>query len=137
MGLTIGEVAAAAAVNVQTVRYYERRGILVPTRRTSSGYRQYDGDAVARLQFIRHAQTLGFSLAEIEELLALRIPRASACRSVERRTRDKIDDVERRIRDLQRIKQTLERLAAACRSRRTSDHCPILEALTHDAVPER
>ena len=64
--MSIGQVAAAAAVNIQTVRYYERRGLLSPARRTPSGYRQYNEDAVARLRFIKHAQELGFSLKEID-----------------------------------------------------------------------
>ena len=134
IGLSIGEVASAAAVNVQTVRYYERRGILTPARRTPAGYRRYDEDAVARLRFIRHAQGLGFSLNEIQELLALRIRHVGACRTVEKRTREKLNDVDRRIHDLRGIKRTLERLAAACRSRDTTDACPILEALEDDVI---
>ena len=137
IALSIGQVASAADVNIQTVRYYERRGILVPAGRTPAGYRQYDDDAVARLRFIRHAQELGFSLKEIAELLALRIRDVGACRSVEKKTREKIDDVDRRIRDLRRIKHTLERLAAACQSRRTTDDCPILETLGNHAVTDR
>lgn len=129
---SIGEVAAAAGVNVQTVRYYERRGILTPVRRTPAGYRQYDDNAVARLRFIRHAQSLGFSLNEIDELLALRIRNADACRGVEQKTREKIADVDRRIRDLQRIRRTLNLLVAACKARRTTEDCPVLEALSHD-----
>jgi len=132
--MSIGQVAAAAAVNIQTVRYYERRGLLSPARRTPSGYRQYNEDAVARLRFIKHAQELGFSLKEIDELLALRVRRGSACDAVERKTRQKIDLVEQRIRDLERIKRTLQKLADACAARELTQECPILEALEDRAV---
>jgi len=132
--MSIGQVAAAAAVNIQTVRYYERRGLLSSARRTPSGYRQYNEDAVARLRFIKHAQELGFSLKEIDELLALRVRRGSACDAVERKTRQKIDLVEQRIRDLERIKRTLQKLADACAARELTQECPILEALEDRAV---
>jgi MerR family copper efflux transcriptional regulator len=134
MTLTIGQVAAAADVNVQTVRYYERRGFFPAPRRTAAGYRQYTAEAIARLRFIKHAQALGFSLREIEELLALRVRNGAACRTVERRTRQKIEVVEGRIRDLARLKATLEELVHACRTRRVTEACPILEALSDDAI---
>jgi MerR family copper efflux transcriptional regulator len=105
MALSIGQVATAADVNIQTIRYYERRGLFPPPRRTPAGYRQYADDAVARL---RHG---------------------AACDAVERRTKQKIEVVQQRIRDLERMKRTLERLAAACGARRPTDDCPILEVL--------
>src|SRR2546428_13535685 len=113
MPLTIGQVASAADVNVQTIRSYERRGLVPTPRRTASGYRQYTDDAVARLRFIKHAQELGFSLQEIQELLGLRVRHGAACDAVERKTRQKIEVVQQRIRDLQRMKRTLERLTRA------------------------
>jgi Hg(II)-responsive transcriptional regulator len=133
MPLTISKVATAADVNVQTIRYYERRGLVPPPRRTPSGYRQYTDDAVARLRFIKHAQELGFSLQEIQELLGLRVRHGAACHAVERKTKQKIDVVQQRIRDLQRMKRTLERLAAACAVRRPTAECPILEVLEDHA----
>ncbi|MBI4420578.1 MAG: MerR family DNA-binding protein [Gemmatimonadetes bacterium] len=129
MALTIGKVASEAGVNVQTVRYYERRGLFPRPRRTPGGYRQYAEDAVARLRFIKHAQELGFSLNEIRDLLALRFRHGPACDAVGRKTRAKIAVVEGKIRDLQRMKRTLERLAAACAAREPTADCPILEAL--------
>lgn len=129
MMLTIGQVADKAAVNVQTIRYYERRGLLPTPRRTAAGYRQYGADAVARLRFVKHAQELGFSLLEIQELLGLRVRHGAACDAVERKTRQKIVVVQQRIRDLRRMKGTLERLAASCAARRPTDDCPILEVL--------
>jgi len=135
MSLSIGQVATAADVNVQTIRYYERRGLFPAPRRSAAGYRQYADDAVARLRFIKHAQELGFSLDEVQELLGLRVRHGAACDAVERKTRQKIEVVQRRIRDLQRMKRTLERLAAACTSRRPTDDCPILEVLEdHDDI---
>ena len=129
MTMTIGQVATAADVNVQTIRYYERRGLVATPRRTAAGYRQYPNDAVARLRFIKHAQELGFSLQEIQDLLGLRVQHGAACDTVERKTRQKIEVVQQRIRDLQRMKRTLERLAASCTARRPTDDCPILEVL--------
>jgi Hg(II)-responsive transcriptional regulator len=130
MSTTIGRVAAEAGVNVQTIRYYERRGLLAPPPRSRSGYRQYSPDAVSRLRFIRHAQELGFSLKEVEELLGLRVVRnGAACAAVERSTRQKIERVEQKIASLQRMQHALERLAVACRTRRATEACPILEAL--------
>ena len=135
MPFTISQVATAAAVNVQTIRYYERRGLFPTPRRTPAGYRQYTDDAVPRLRFIKHAQDLGFSLREIQELLGLRVRHGTACDAVERKTRQKIDVVQQRIRDLQRMKRTLARLAEACAARRPTDECPILEVLgDHDDV---
>ncbi len=133
MALTIGQVANAARVNIQTIRYYERRGILLASRRTASGYRQYARDAVSRLRFIKHAQELGFSLKEIQELLGLRVRHTAACDAVEGKTRAKIQVVQQRIRDLQRMKRALERLAAACAARRPTDDCPILAAMEDHA----
>lgn len=129
MPLTIGELATRAGVNIQTVRYYERRGLIPKPARTRSGYRQYRPEAADRLRFIRRAQDLGFALEEIAELLALRVRHASACATVERRAREKIAIVDRKIGELRRMKGTLERLAAACQAREPTSDCPILEAL--------
>lgn len=132
MGLRIGQLANAASVNVQTVRYYERRGLLDAERRTSVGYREYEPDAVTRLRFIKHAQALGFSLKEIQELLALRVRHGAACGAVEQRTRQKIQLVDDKIRELTRLKDSLERLADACDSRTSTAECPVLESLQND-----
>lgn len=131
--LTIGKVATAAAVNIQTVRYYERRGLVPVPRRTPSGYREYGEDAVTRLRFIKHAQELGFSLEEIRELLALRVRPGAACQTVANRTRHKLELVSAKIAHLQRLKSVLDRLAAACDSRATTEDCPVLHALEDHA----
>lgn len=135
MALTIGQVAEAAEVNIQTIRYYERRGLFPTPRRTPSGYRQYAVEAVNRIRFIKHAQELGFSLQEIQELLGLRVRDGAACDAVAQRTRTKLKVVEQKIRDLQRMRRTLEQLAEACTARRPTDECPILEALAGDGIP--
>jgi DNA-binding transcriptional MerR regulator len=84
--LTIGQLAKQAEVNIDTIRYYERRGLLSPQSRRESGYRQYLNDAVVRIRFIKHAKELGFSLDEIAELLSLRIDRAARCGDIKKKS---------------------------------------------------
>jgi len=132
MTITIGQVASGAGVNVQTVRYYERRGLLPKAPRTAGGYRTYDTEAVARLRFIKRAQDLGFSLEEITELLELRVEHGAACTAVEAKAKDKIAMVERKIDELQRMKSVLTELSRACEQRELTGDCPILEALSED-----
>lgn len=127
--LTIGALAAAADVGVETVRFYERRGLLPRPPRTSSGYRQYPPDTVERLRFIRRAQGLGFTLEEIGELLELRVDEVAACGPVEAGARAKIRQVEEKMAELQRIRDALGRLVAACQAREPTSECPILEEL--------
>ncbi len=127
--LSIGRLARASGLGVETLRYYERRGLLAPAGRTASGYRQYRPEAVRRLRFIRRAQALGFSLDEIRELLALaEVPDGDAGR-VKAITQEKIADIERRIRDLARMKASLETLAERCPGHGPTAQCPILDAL--------
>lgn len=128
-GLTIGELAKQAQVNRETVRYYERRRLLGPPPRSPSGYRLFSEEALRRLRFIRHAKALGFSLNEIRELLALRVSSVDACERMRDRTQAKIEDIERKVRALQRMKSVLSRLSAACSQRRTTVNCPILDTL--------
>lgn len=128
--LTTSEVAERADVNVQTVRYYERRGLIPEPPRTSAGYRQYGPEHVARIRFIKRAQELGFTLEEAHELLALRAAPSADRRAVRQVAREKIDEVRAKIRDLVRIEATLEELVAACDGEGTTDDCPILHALS-------
>ena len=128
-GLTIGRVARDARVAIDTVRYYEREGLLEKPARTSSGYRQYSADAVARLRFIRQAKELGFSLNEVRELLALRVGARRSCGEVKARAERKIADVDRRVAQLKRVRKALSTLADACRGRGPTSQCPILDAL--------
>ena len=127
--LTIGQVARRAGVGVETVRFYERQGLLAPPDRTASGYRQYEEDAVWRLRFIRRAKELGFTLNEIKELLSLRLDATTTCADVRSRAQAKIADIEGKIHTLQRMRETLVKLTEACARRGTTGQCPILEAL--------
>ncbi len=127
--LTIGQLARRAGVGVETVRYYERRGLLPEPPRRESGYREFSPEAATRLRFIKRAQELGFSLREIKELLALRVTPGCNCERVLERTNDKIADIERRLRSLRGMRRALTKLADACRRRGTTRACPILEAL--------
>ncbi len=125
----IGQLAKNAGVNVETIRYYERRGLIPEPPRRESGYRQYGPDFVGRIRFIKHAQALGFSLNEIAELLALRIDSESSCHEVRRHAESKIVNIEGKIQTLKRMKQALVELVAGCNEHGSSGECPILEAL--------
>lgn len=127
--LTTGEVAEQADVNVQTVRYYERRGLLPEPPRTSGGFRQYRPEHVARIRFIKRAQELGFTLEEANELLDLRATPDADRADVRAVAQEKQEEVRRKIRDLQRIQATLDDLIAACEGHGSTDACPILDAL--------
>jgi len=128
-GLTIGRVARSAGLAIDTVRYYEREGLLQKPGRTPSGYRQYSPDAVKRLQFIRQAKELGFTLSEIRELLTLKVAPGKSCADVRAHAEAKIADVEQRIAQLNRMKRALTKLATACSGRGPTSTCPILEAM--------
>src|SRR6266704_5487404 len=116
-GLTTSKLAHEGGVNVETIRYYERHGLLPTPPRTHSGYRIFSEDAVKRLRFIKHAQDLGFSLKEIKELLALRVRPGSSCVDVRRKAEAKIVDVEQKIQHLQAIRAALVELTSACSGR--------------------
>jgi len=127
--LTIGQLARRADVGVETVRFYEREGLLKEPARRPSGYRQYDEGVVDRLRFIRRAKQLGFTLKEIKELLSLRIDPATTCGDVKSRAEAKLDDIAAKIRSLQRMKRALVKLTKACSGRGAASECPILESL--------
>ncbi len=127
--LTIGEVARRVGIGVETVRFYEREGLLAEPARRASGYRQYGEDAVPRLRFIRRAKALGFTLKEIAELLALRDDPDATRADVRRQAQTKVADIEAKVRDLQRMKEALLSLAATCHGDGPAGGCPILEAL--------
>lgn len=128
-GLTIGRLAEEVGVNIQTIRYYERLNLVNPAIRRPSGYRVYGNEELHRLHFIKNAQTLGFTLREVAELLNLRV-NSRACRGdVQRKAANKLAMVEARISDLQRLARSLRRLIRACRAGRPTDRCPILASL--------
>lgn len=125
--LTIGKVARAAGVNVETVRYYERVNLLQQPPRPSGGVRRYSDDAVARIRFIKRAQELGFSLAEIKRLLALQ--ESQSCSAARSLAAEKLDLVEARLTDLERMRGVLKELIERCDARRGNVSCPIIESL--------
>jgi MerR family transcriptional regulator, copper efflux regulator len=126
---TIGQVAHEAGVGVDTVRYYERNHLLPEARRRLSGYREYGREDVRRLRFIRRAKDLGFTLAEVRDLLALSANREHGVRGVKARAEARLADVEQRIGELQRVRRGLKHLIAACPGHGALDDCPILAAL--------
>jgi len=123
----IGTLAKRAGVGIDTVRYYERAGLLAPKTRLASGYRRYGVLEVSRLRFIRRAQALGFTLREVKELLALSARRDVA--RVKRTAQAKLEDVEQKIAELERVRQGLATLIAACPGHGRAADCPILKAL--------
>ena len=123
----IGALAKRAGVRIDTVRYYERSGLLAPKTRLASGYRRYGEVELSRLRFIRRAQALGFTLNEVRELLALSQRRDVS--RVKRAAQKKLGDVERKIADLDRVRQGLLNLVAACPGHGRAENCPILKAL--------
>lgn len=127
--MKIGALADAAGVGRETVRFYERKGLIPDPPRSPAGYRLYPEDMVQRLRFIRRAQELGFTLREIAELLEFRIDEVSACGTVEVRARKKLEQVEAKISDLRRIGSALHRLVDKCQAREPTSDCPILEEL--------
>ena len=130
--LTIGEIAKRADVGVETIRFYEREGLLVRPPRTRSGYRQYSPDAVRRVRFIRRAKELGFTLKEIGELLSLRVDTVRSCADVRAMARAKVADIDKKVSELTRIAEVLNRLAQACRGRGPTSECPILDMLEQE-----
>lgn len=126
--MTTSQVAERAGVNLDTVRYYEKRGLLPPPPRTASGYRKYEAEHVTRIRFVRRAQDLGFTLGEIAELLDLRV-QPGAGSDVRARTTEKIREIDAKIQDLERIRAKLVELTRACDRHGSSDSCIVLHAL--------
>ena len=126
--LTIGKAASAAGVNIETVRFYERRG-LIERPPKGEGYRAYTPEQVARIRFIKEAQQIGFSLSEIGDLLALRADPAADCSEVRRQAVAKLDQVQRKIEQLRVVGAALETLIAACPGRGALQACSIMDAL--------
>ncbi len=128
--LRVGQVARRSGVNLQTLRYYERRGLLPAPPRTEAGYRAYPPQAVDRVRLIKRAQSLGFTLQEIGDLLELRAAPGTCCADVRRRAETKLQIIEEKIRSLEAMRRALGRLIAECSGQRAPvSECPILEAL--------
>lgn len=130
---TIGKIAKDSGTPIETIRFYEREGLLPEAPRTESGYRLYDQGTTRRLRFISRAKALGFTLAEIREILNLQDHPASnrtGRAEVKALTEKKLTDIEQRITDLQRMQQVLSKLAGECSGRGGVSHCPIIETLS-------
>ena len=134
MGLKIGEVAERGGVNLQTIRYYEREKLLTEPPRLASGYRVYPDQTVRRVRFIKRAQEIGFTLAEIRELLAIRIDSGRDSAEVRALANAKINDIEEKIQTLHRIKEALGRITERCSGCGPASECPILESIDSDEV---
>lgn len=120
-------------MNVETLRYYERRGILPEPPREDSGYRAYSPEAVRVVRFVKRAQELGFSLDEVEALLDLARGGPDACETVQRLTAERIAELDRRIADLQAMRCSLERLLGTCHRPRDDRECPLIRSIEADA----
>lgn len=130
--MKIGELAERADVNVQTVRYYERRGLLREPDRTRSGYRSYGEQDLTRLRFIIRAKTLGFTLSEIGDLLDLRVDPDRSADDVRIRAQEKIRQTESKIEDLKGIKAALQRVVGACEAHGSPEECALMHAIEVD-----
>lgn len=132
MSLTIKQTAQKAGVGVETLRFYEREGLVPEPPRTASGYRQYPAETIRRIRFIKRAQSLGFTLPEVRELLTLTVLPGATAADVRARATQKISDIELKIATLERMKSALQRVTQACHGRGPLDTCPILEALNQE-----
>lgn len=131
--LTIGQLAKKVHVNIQTIRYYERFGLIAKNIEEESGYRQYSNSDIERMQFIRKAKDLGFTLKEISELLSLKIEKTTKCKEIRKITDERIESIELKISELQKMKNALSKVAKMCdKPEAPICDCPILKALSSE-----
>lgn len=135
--ISIGQLAKAAGVGVETVRFYERKGLLDAPARKDSGYRQYDDDAVERLRFIRRAQEVGFTLEEIQDLLGLRNDPDARRADVRERAAGKIADINAKVRNLLAMRESLVSLLESCEGDGPASGCPIITAFGDHDRPKK
>jgi MerR family copper efflux transcriptional regulator len=129
---TIGKLADQAGVGIDTVRFYERRGLLPKPQRTAAGYRLYDESSISRIRFVRRAKQLGFTLDEVEILLQLQ-DKGGRKAEVKSITTRKLAQIDAKIADLARMREVLTALASECSGQGSVSTCPIIEAMTEDA----
>ncbi|HYS56503.1 MAG TPA: MerR family DNA-binding protein [Thermoanaerobaculia bacterium] len=130
--MTIGEVAKASGVGVETVRFYERKRLIPQPRRPTAGRRQYDEEIARRIRFIRRAQDLGFSLTEVKQLLDLRLDARRSCSEVKAEAEAKIAAIDARIASLRKMRKSLRSLASSCSGEGSTSACPILDVIESD-----
>jgi MerR family mercuric resistance operon transcriptional regulator len=131
--MTISQVARRAGCGVETIRFYERQGLIEQPPKPAAGFRRYPSAIVDRVRFIRQAQGLGFSLREIDELLSLRADPKADCADVRSRASAKLEEVGRKIAELERIREALAELIEACPGQGAARTCSILEALARSS----
>lgn len=124
--MKIGEIAKQSGIGIETIRYYEREKLLQEPDRRPSGYRQYDEATLERLAYIRRAKELGFTLAEIRELLDLSFVAHGCCDHIRQRAEAKITDIEAKVRSLQQMKRSLSKILTHCRSQNNTGDCPLI-----------
>lgn len=130
--LTRGKLAKRSGVNIETLRYYEKRNLIDPPRRSEAGYRLYTPADILRIRFIKNAQKLGFTLKEIRELLKLRIKINTSCDSVLKKAEHKRAEIMVKIKDLNLMKRALDQLIHKCEESIPTEDCPILESIESD-----
>jgi MerR family copper efflux transcriptional regulator len=130
--LTIGKLAKRARVNLETIRYYERQGLLPKPPRLNSGYRAFPAQTIDQIRFIKQAQELGFSLKEIKELLALRTEPLSTGADVRKKVEAKIADIDEKMKTLRTMKKELVQLRTSCDGTSSIGECPILKSISFE-----
>ncbi len=128
MNLTIGKLAKQANVTLETIRYYQRKGLLVEPDKPMRGYRHYPADAISRIRFIKRAQQSGFTLKEISELLLLD---SEHCQDVQTMAEQKRQQIDEQIQDLTALRNVLDRLVKGCQQDQSTQHCSLIDALSH------
>lgn len=132
--MTIGELAESAGVGVETIRFYERKELITQPKRTGSGFRRYDDETERRIRFIREAQELGFALAEIKQLLELRLDPGRSCADVKLEAENKIADIDGKMASLLGMKKALVEITRSCSGEGPTSACPILDAIQTSAA---
>lgn len=128
--MKIGELAKKTELGIETIRFYEKEGLIENTpRNPQSNYREYNESIILRLKFIKNAKDLGFSLSEIKELLRLKSTPGGKCQSIKKRAQQKLDSIENKITQLNQMKETLENLVSNCDENLPTSDCPILDAM--------
>jgi len=127
MKLTIGKLAKQANVTIETIRYYQRRGLLTEPEKPVSGYRQYPAEAIARIKFIKRAQQSGFTLKEIAELLSLD---GEHCEDVQKMAEQKREQIDEQLKNLTALRNVLDSLVKGCQQDQSTQHCSLIDALS-------
>ncbi|MEE9395787.1 MAG: Hg(II)-responsive transcriptional regulator [Methylococcales bacterium] len=130
MTLTIGKLAKQANVTIETIRYYQRKGLLNEPEKPVVGYRQYPYEAIARIRFIKRAQQSGFTLKEISELLLLN---SEHCQDVQKMAEQKRQQIDEQIKDLTALRNVLDSLVKGCQQTQSTDHCSLIDSLSNQS----